>query len=301
MTVNLKEGVSTIKASFELNGYVLPNKSDMTEGEIEKVRYSNDNQGFYIYREDRLIFSGGWPHRLYSQDSHQNLLRVELNFDYKLDDYFEIDIRKSKINFPQSLRAEIKKIITPWRNEAVGRYRRSTETVIPPEDQIDVGESGEGQKSSGVSHTGSSVAISRQEGGSASIRVLSYDESTQVIKIKNRFGEISLNRSAIVEGTAIFVSTRADTESAPLWDIAFNSDKQPVVVLNENHEFYKRFYRSTEINPMLIQSMDSLLWSFANAEIVSVSDKARKNYEELRMSVSESLRKLAKELPDVET
>jgi len=295
--VSLKDGMNSIECTFELNGYVLPNKSNMTSEELKKIRYSNDNQGFFIYREDRLIYSGGWPHRLLSQDAHQNLLRIELNFDHKLDDYFGIDIRKSNINFPQSLRSEIKKIITPWKNEAQSRYRRSSGSVVPSGEPVGEGDVTAGQEPNRLSHRASSAAIGRQESGSPEI---SYDESSKVITIKNRFGEYSLNRAEIVKGTDIFVSTRTDTESAPLWDVGFNSDQRPVVVLNENHDFYRRFYRSTEINPILVQAMDSLLWSFANAEIGSVSDKARKNYEELRMSVSASLRKLAKELPDVE-
>lgn len=298
--VSLKDGMNSIECVFELNGYVLPNKSNMTSEELKKIRYSNDNQGFFIYRENRLIYSGGWPHRLLSQDAHQNLLRIELNFDHRLDDYFGVDIRKSNINFPQSLRSEIKKIITPWKNEAQSRYRRSSLSDMPSGNLTGEEDVAAANESNGVSHRASSAAIGRHESGNTSIEVISYDENSQVITIKNRFGEYSLNRAEIVKGTDIFVTTKMDTESAPLWDVAFNGDQRPVVVLNENHEFYRRFYRSSEINPILVQAMDSLLWSFANAEMGSVSDKARKNYEELRMSVSTSLRKLSKELPDVE-
>ena len=31
------------------------NRSDMTDEEADTVRYSNDNQGFYIYRETDLF------------------------------------------------------------------------------------------------------------------------------------------------------------------------------------------------------------------------------------------------------
>ena len=293
--INLRSGVETNTVSFELNGYVLPNKSDMSDEEAEKVRYSNDNQGFYIYREDRLIWSGGWPHRMYSQDSHQNLLRIELCFDHRLDDYFEIDIRKSKINLPPTLRNEIKRIITPWRNEAVNRYRRTKKTV-PVVTPITGGATGTTQSP----HEPSSVAIGRNQGLLDGTEVISFDPDAQLITIKNRFGEIVLNRAALVEGTDIFVSTISADPSEPLWYVDFNDDGKPVVILNSNHEFYLRFYHSAEINHVLIQAMDTLLWSCAHAEINSISDKAKRNYEEFRMSVSSSLRKLAKELPDVE-
>ena len=298
VTINMKSGLETSPVNFELNGYVLPNKSTMTEGEIERLRYSNDNQGFYIYREHRLIFSGGWPHRMYSQDSHQNLLRIELNFDHRLDEYFEIDIRKSKINLPSNLRNEIKKIITPWRNAAISRYR----TAKPPKpDSGDDEEEVPGNTASlRIDHEGSSNAIGRQQADLENAELISFDPTTQIITIKNRFGIIALDRAALVEGTDVYVSTFEGAENDPLWKVDFNDAQKPVVVLNSTHDFYQRFYRSPEVNHVLIQAMDSFLWSCANAEIGSVSDKARKNYEEFRMSVSSSLRRLAKELPDVE-
>ena len=43
-------------------------------------------------------------------------------------------------------------------------------------------------------------------------------------------------------------------------------DQHTVVVLNEGHEFYRRFYLSSEVSPVLIQAMDSLFWALANAE-----------------------------------
>ena len=297
VTINMRSGLETSPVNFELNGYVLPNKSTMTEGEIEKLRYSNDNQGFYIYREQRLIFSGGWPHRMYSQDSHQNLLRIELNFDHRLDEYFEIDIRKSKINLPPILRNEIKKIITPWRYAAINRYR----TAKPPKGGSGDGENGQSDPETlKIDHEGSSAAIGRQQADLNNAELISFDPEAQIITIKNRFGVIALDRAALVGGTDIYVSTFEGAENDPLWKVDFNDAQKPVVVLNSTHDFYQRFYRSSEVNHVLIQAMDSLLWSCANAEIGSVSDKARKNYEEFRMSVSSSLRRLAKELPDVQ-
>ncbi len=99
--------------SFELKGIILPNKSILSEDQLKELRYGNDNQGFYIYREGRLIWGGGWPHRLFTKEPHLNLLRVELNFNHELDDYFQVDIRKTRIIFPQTLRERIKKHLAP--------------------------------------------------------------------------------------------------------------------------------------------------------------------------------------------
>jgi hypothetical protein len=278
-------------AKFELNGYVLPNKNKMTEAEIQAVRFSNDNQGFYIYREDRLIIGGGWPHRLFSQDSHTNLLRVELNFDHELDDYFEIDIRKSKVNFPIKIRTTLKEALAPWRNQAQSRYRTN---------KPDSPDTGEATADIAINHQISSRAIQVQQVNTGKVEILNFDKNSSVIRIKNRFGEVEINRAAVVHGTNVFVTTSPSLEGGMLWEIDITEDNSTVVILNEEHEFYRRFYQSTEITPVLIQAMDSLFWALANSELKSVSDQAKRNFEELRFSLSNSLRFLANELPNVE-
>ena len=279
-------------AKFELNGYVLPNKNKMTDAEIQAVRFSNDNQGFYIYREDRLIIGGGWPHRLFSQDSHTNLLRVELNFDHELDDYFEIDIRKSKVNFPLKIRTTLKEALAPWRNQAQSRYRTNKPNSQPVTD--------EATSDIATNHQISSRAIQVQQVNTGKVEILNFDRNSSLIRIKNRFGEVEINRAAVVHGTNVFVTTSPSLEGGMLWEIDITEDKSTVVILNEEHEFYRRFYQSTEITPVLIQAMDSLFWALANSELKSVSDQAKRNFEELRFSLSNSLKFLANELPNVE-
>jgi len=85
-----------------------------------------------------------------------------------------------------------------------------------------------------------------------------------------------------------------------LWHIDMSDEKHTVVVLNESHEFYKRYYLYTEITPVFVQAMDSLFWALANAELNSISDVAKRNFEELRFSLSNSLKNLANELPNAD-
>ena len=47
--------------SFSIKGCVIPSRNDLTQEERGHVRYGLDNQGFYIYREGRLIWHDGWP------------------------------------------------------------------------------------------------------------------------------------------------------------------------------------------------------------------------------------------------
>lgn len=285
-SVTVNKGNSSHRAKFEFNGYVLPTKNKMTVSELEAVRFGNDNQGFYIYREDRLILGGGWPHRMFSQDSHLNLLRVELNFEHDLDDYFEIDIRKSKINLPIKIRHHLRDILSPWRNQASKRYRQNR-----PIDNSNL----ETNK-----HTESSRAIGRHKDRSDGIKIVEFDPNSSKLKVKNRFGETEINRAAVVEGTDIIVATVPSIDGGMLWDIDIAPNEQVVVVLNESHEFYHRFYQSKGVTPILLQAMDSIFWALANAELKSISPAAKHNFEELRFSLANSLKMLAKELPDAD-
>ncbi len=270
---------------FQLNGYILPNKSDMNEEEIQKIRYGNDNQGFYIYRENRLIYGGGWPHRLYIKESHLNLIRIELNFDHDLDEYFQIDIRKTRVIFPQALREKIKKQITPLRNES-NRVYRSGKTKK--------------KNDSGIRHDSSGKAIKKQLDNNMHASVTIMDSASGKVSIKNKFGDIEINRAKLVEGTDVAVKIEDSLDDGTLWTYALDEDGNTCVLLNSSHIFYQKFYEPNKNNPVLMQSMDSVFWALANAELGTMSTKAKRNIEELRFLVSKDLRNLSDELPDVD-
>ena len=285
--VDMVEDGSQREESFELKGVILPNKSLMSDEEIKAIRYGNDNQGFYIYREGRLIWGGGWPHRLFTKESHLNLLRVELNFNHELDDYFQVDIRKTRIIFPQTLRERIKGYLTPYRNEANKRYRQGSTSQ-------------NNTKKDERGRTSSNTAIGKHSDDNNHATVSITNADSGEISVKNQYGEVEISHAQLVEGTNVLVEERDTLDNGSLWEYGINEDGQVCVLLNKSHVFYKKFYTPNFNNPILIQSMDSLFWALANGEIGSMSEKSRRNIEELRFLVSKDLRYLAEELPDVD-
>ena len=285
MTVSEELDGLSIDRTFELHGYILPNKSDMDEKELARLRYGNDNQGFYIYRENRLIYGGGWPHRLYTKEPHLNLLRIELNFDHELDEYFQIDIRKTRVIFPQALRDSIKAQLTPLRNESNRRYR-----------------AGSGKKTDDkvLTHSGSGKAIVKQLDNNLHATVSILDQTSGKVSITNQFGEIEVDRTKLVEGTDIAVVIEDSLDDGTLWTFGIDENGSTCVILNSSHIFYKKFYEPNRNNQILIQSMDSVFWALANAEVGTISKQTKRNIEELRYLVSKDLRNLADELPDLD-
>jgi hypothetical protein len=94
--------------------YVLPHRSKA--GSItEYEKYAGDdgylqNQGFYIYRNRRLIIKATW-FRLIPKDELNKLIRIKVDIPNSLDDLWRIDVKKSQANPPEAVRRELKRII----------------------------------------------------------------------------------------------------------------------------------------------------------------------------------------------
>jgi hypothetical protein len=281
-------GKEELIGEFHVNIYILPNKNELTAVELEQTRYGLDNQGFHVFREGRMIYSGGWPNRLFVKEPHLNLIRVELLFDHKLDHYFQIDIKKSRIDLPRDLRDQLKKVVAPARNEANRRYRVGSNSNV---------------KNSGTllneQHGKSSIAIEKHHESTTSGSVVnSLDKSNGEVEIKNKFGTTKLKLQFDFEKTRL-VETKENLTDGVLWSPGLVEGNKHAVFLNQSHEFYKKFYLANKENTALVIAMDSLLWSLAEAELSVMSDSVRRNLEDMRISVSKSLRTLAEELPEV--
>src|SRR5207245_4676206 len=105
--------------------YVLPNKSQFSNlkafEDAGGPKKWNRQQGFYVYRGDRMIQSGGW-NRLRARDEHPKLARVAVRFDRKADDDFEINVSKMRVSLPGDLREEFDKLATEVAKKANAAY-----------------------------------------------------------------------------------------------------------------------------------------------------------------------------------
>jgi hypothetical protein len=282
-----ENGVEKELGTFNFNIYILPNKNTITSEEDRKMRSGLNNQGFHVFREGRMIYSGGWPNRLFVKEPHLNLMRVELIFGHELDDLFQIDIKKSRIDFPKELRDKFKKMMAPARNEADRRYRSGTR------------KSKDSQAGQTIHDTSSNAIRKHHEQNTSGSAIDSTDKVKGEAEIRNKYGtaRVKLNFD---DSTDMVVQTRGSLNDGALWEPGLIDQNKHAVFLNESHEFYKRFYLAKQLNPMLTLAMDSILWSLAEAELCVYSDSVRKNLEDLRISVSRSLRNLAEELPEVD-
>lgn len=126
--VTLKIEQENVKGQIEVEPFVLPHQEQFSSLSAF-VRASgpskwNRQQGFYIYRANRMIQSGGWS-GLRTIDEHTKLARVALSFSPNLDEAFKINVAKMRVQLPAQLREEIQEATVPAIKIARETYGQS--------------------------------------------------------------------------------------------------------------------------------------------------------------------------------
>lgn len=110
-----------------LKPYILPHLSKLSQADIDKVggkdRLRSD-QGFYVYRNKRLIIWGTW-FRLERKDELNKLARVMVDIPNSLDYMWSIDVKKSTATLPDIIRKNMYNAVyeSVLSSEAVHTYR----------------------------------------------------------------------------------------------------------------------------------------------------------------------------------
>ena len=93
--------------------FILPHISRMTSAEIQELGGKDGlrkQQGFYIYRNKRLLTWGTW-FRMMRQGDLSKLARVQVDIPNSLDDLWTLDIKKSSALPPAEVRKNLEVII----------------------------------------------------------------------------------------------------------------------------------------------------------------------------------------------
>lgn len=270
-----------------IRAYLLPNKDSFSTPKATKeARISNDMQGFYVYRENRLIHYGDWL-GLFINEPHGSLLRVEFSFDHTLDTAFNVDIKKSRILPAEEILDYLKNFITPSRRAADERYRRGTaKNVARHAEQRDA----HAESNRNIDEKAKTV-----EG--AKITVTKGDE----VQIENQNGTFQ-HKIAIISNPKpgqVRVITKPDLEFGQLWEPCI-ADGKHAVQINQSHPYYQKVYSPILAQNVMVTGMDALLWALAEAEHKTYNEEVKEQYEEMRVAVSRILKTLVADLPDPE-
>ena len=127
-------GLQTL-GKLTVEPFILPAKAKFSDSaEFEKaggINGWNAQQGFYIYRNRRLIVNGGWLNlRRMKADEHTKLARIILNFASDDDHLWDIDVSKSKASLPKGeIKEFVQSIAKRARRDAEEVYRHKAKVV----------------------------------------------------------------------------------------------------------------------------------------------------------------------------
>jgi hypothetical protein len=96
-----------------VQAYILPHISKLSSADLELAGGEDGlrrNQGFYVYRNRRLISWGSW-FRLVRQEELTKLARVRVDLSNRFDHLWKLDIKKSTTSPPEALRDGLRQII----------------------------------------------------------------------------------------------------------------------------------------------------------------------------------------------
>ena len=106
--------------------YVLPHEMMLRAKEKETAGGPNgwnEQQGFYVYRGDRLITAGDWLGLGMPRDDLHNLARISVDIPSGLDLSWKLDITKASVHPPDALRKDLIRIAQFTRKRAAGVKR----------------------------------------------------------------------------------------------------------------------------------------------------------------------------------
>lgn len=127
----------------EAECHVLPHKDRLSEAEFERLSGPEGwtaQQGFYVYRNERLLVAGSWlglgSGRSWTKDEAHRLARIRLDIPNSADADWKIDIRKSTARPPVYLRSWLTTLAEETRSRARRAFAHRGKPVLMGNRQI---------------------------------------------------------------------------------------------------------------------------------------------------------------------
>lgn len=119
-------------SDVKIQAFVLPHHSKVSAKDYERLAGPEGylrNQGFYIYRNRRLIIWGSW-FRLARQEELTKLARVRIDIPNNTDHHWGIDVRKARAHPPLIVKNRLKQVIEQIRSGARRPYTQRGRVIV---------------------------------------------------------------------------------------------------------------------------------------------------------------------------
>ena len=126
------EKFNCVDNKFSVVPYVLPHQSKITDAAHRRGAGPHGwlaQQGFYVYRNERLLVGGDWLGLGFQKDDFCKLARIQIDLPNSMDGEWQIDVKKSRARPPGNLKADLKRIAFLTRDRAAEIYRHRGKVV----------------------------------------------------------------------------------------------------------------------------------------------------------------------------
>ena len=119
--------------------FILPHQNDLSNEDIEKlggIDFLRNGQGFYVYRNDRLIIYGTW-FKLASSNLNSELYkygRIKVDIPNTLDEIWDIDIKKQNACIPRVILNSLKKAVSNVRGRSKEKTAKRVRLTLDKDD-----------------------------------------------------------------------------------------------------------------------------------------------------------------------
>jgi hypothetical protein len=120
-----EESFSVRDAHISVKAFIIPHYSKLKAVDYDTLRDLGGpaaTQGFYVYRNRRLLAWGDWFRLRKAKTEASGLARVMIDIPNDLDDLWSLDIKKSSVSPPEAVRRELSRIIDRITDSSTRTY-----------------------------------------------------------------------------------------------------------------------------------------------------------------------------------
>lgn len=118
---------------IQVRPFVLPHHTRLAQKEWDSAAGThgwNAHQGFYIYRNRRMLVAGDWLGLGFTKEEHYKLARIRIDVSSDSDFHWSLDVKKSRAWPPDELRNQLRRIAKLTRSRASEVYRHRGRKIV---------------------------------------------------------------------------------------------------------------------------------------------------------------------------
>lgn len=234
--------------------------SEEDRNKIKEYRVSKEYQGFFIYRNGRLI---RWGDLLGIINRDLLGFRAIIELDESHDEFFSLDVSKQHLKMPEEIQHELKRLIHESRNSSEEAFRLCSEKYDYADSQNEGNQFNKNNDDFSIEDP--------LDFGAPNDRIKELVEKTDKVIEETEEGHtenVESNLTELIEESFKKVRYSEKINSGKFLEAHLDSSEGPFVRINKLHSFYDGILREIE-NESIRQAFEAIFWTMGGAEILT--------------------------------